>query len=243
MHSFINKRSALVDYILIIVGTGLLAVAIQCLFDPVSLVTGGFTGLSIVIKEMTSDIIQGGIPLWFTNIMLNIPVFLVAYKVKGKEFIFRTVIGTGLLSAWLYIIPPMDLAHGDYFLATVVGGAIAGLGIGLILLAKATTGGTDMVATIIQHYMKHYSIVQIMQILDALIVLVGLYVFGLYAGLYSIIAIMVATKVSDGVMEGFKFSKAAFIITGKRLCPAPFSKKCTIRQDCHKNRDRRHVRR
>jgi len=88
-------------------------------------------------------------------------------------------------------------------------------GIGLILLAKATTGGTDMVATIIQHYMRHYSIVQIMQVLDALIVLVGLYVFGLYAGMYSIIAILVVTKVSDTVMEGFKFSKAAFIITDK----------------------------
>lgn len=215
MQNFINKRSTFRDYIFIIVGTGLMGMAIQCLFDPVSLVTGGFTGLSIVIKEMTEEVVPGGMPLWLTNIILNIPVFVFAYKVKGKEFIFRTVIGTGLLSAWLYVIPPMDFSHGDYFLAAIVGGSVAGLGIGLILLAKATTGGTDMVATIIQHYMRHYSIVQIMQVLDALIVLVGLYVFGFYAGLYSIIAIVVATKISDAVMEGFKFSKAAFIITNK----------------------------
>ena len=215
MQRFINKKNAFWDYIFIIVGTGLLAASIQCLFDPVSLVTGGFTGLAIVIKEMTAGIMPGGLPLWLTNIMLNIPVFAIAYKVKGKSFIFRTVVGTGLLSAWLYVIPIVDLSQGDHFLASVVGGAIAGLGIGLILLAKATTGGTDMVATILQHYMKHYSIVQIMQVLDALIVVVGLYVFGLYAGMYSIIAILVVTKVSDMIMEGFKFSKAAFIITNK----------------------------
>ena len=85
---------------------------------------------------------------------------------------------------------------------------------GLILLAKATTGGTDMVATIIQHYARHYSIVQIFsEILDAMVVLCGLYVFGLRAALYAIVAIFITTKVSDTLMEGFKFSKAAFIIT------------------------------
>lgn len=215
MQRFISKKNAVWDYIFIIAGTGLLAGAIQCFLDPISLVTGGFTGLSIVIKEMTSKIVPGGMPLWLTNLILNIPVFLIAYKVKGRSFIFRTVIGTALLSAWLYVIPAVDLAHGDYFLASVVGGAIAGLGMGLILLAKATTGGTDMVATIIQNYMRHYSVVQIMQVLDAMIVMIGLYVFGIYAGMYSIIAIMVMTKMSDMIMEGFKFSKAAFIITSK----------------------------
>ncbi|MBR3769138.1 MAG: YitT family protein [Lachnospiraceae bacterium] len=215
MQRFITKKSKLRDYILIIAGTGILAFAIQCMFDPIGLVTGGFTGLAIIVKDMTQGIIPGGMPLWLTNILLNVPVFLLAYKVKGKAFIFRTAIGTFLLSAWLYVIPVIDLSHGDYFLASIFGGALAGLGIGLILLSKSTTGGTDMVATIIQHYVKHYSIVQILQILDGLIVLVGLYVFGLYAGLYSIIAIIVSTKVSDTVMEGFKFSKAAFIITDK----------------------------
>lgn len=215
MQKFIRKKNAFWDYVLIIVGTGSLAFAIQCMFDPIGLVTGGFTGLAIIVKDMTQGIVPGGLPLWLTNILLNVPVFALAYKVKGKAFVFRTAIGTFLLSAWLYVIPVIDLSQGDYFLAAIFGGALAGLGIGLILLSKSTTGGTDMVATVIQHYLKHYSIVQILQILDGLIVLIGLYVFGLYAGLYSIIAILVSTKVSDMVMEGFKFSKAAFIITDK----------------------------
>ncbi len=213
MQKFFYRRSRVREYLMLIVGTAFVAISIQCIYDPISLVTGGFSGLAIVIKAVTEPFIPGGIPLWLTNIALNIPVFLVAFKVKGKRFIGRTLVGAFLLSAWLYVLPPIDLTQGDYILAAVLGGVICGIGMGLILLAKATTGGTDMVATIIQHYARHYSIVQILQILDAMVVLCGLYVFGLRAALYAIVAIFITTKVSDTLMEGFKFSKAAFIIT------------------------------
>lgn len=215
MRKIFYKRSVLWDYIFLIIGTALVAVSIQCIYDPISLVTGGFTGLAIVVKELTQSIYKGGIPLWMTNIVLNIPVFLLAFRMKGTRFIARTLCGTFLLSAWLYVIPPIDLTQGDYILAAVFGGCIGGVGMGLVLLAKATTGGTDMVATLIQQKLRHYSIVQIMQILDALIVLCGFYVFGIRAALYAIVAIFITSKMSDALMEGFKFSKAAFIITDK----------------------------
>lgn len=215
MQKFFYKRSKICDYILLIVGTGLLASSIQCVFDPIGLVTGGFSGIAIIVKALTEDLISGGVPLWLTNFVLNVPVFLVAYKVKGKSFVGRTLAGTFLLSAWLYVIPPIDVTQGDYILAAVFGGVLSGAGMGLILLAKATTGGTDMVATLIQHYVRHYSIVQILQILDAIVVLAGFYVFGIRAALYAMVAIFVTSKVSDALMEGFKFSKAAFIISDK----------------------------
>lgn len=215
MQKFFYKRSAVWDYILLIVGTGVLAFSIQCVFDPIGLVTGGFTGISIIVKALTEELIPGGIPLWLTNLALNIPVFLAAYKVKGKSFIGRTLIGTFLLSAWLYVIPSIDITQGDYILAAVFGGVLSGSGMGMILLSKATTGGTDMVATLIQHYLRHYSIVQILQILDALVVLTGFYIFGIRAALYAIVTIFITSKVSDTLMEGFKFSKAAFIISDK----------------------------
>lgn len=213
MHKFLCRKSKVWDYILLILGTGLVASSIQCIYDPISLVTGGFTGLAIIVKNITQGVVPEGIPLWFTNFMLNIPVFAVARKIKGKAFIGRTLIGTFLLSAWLYIIPSVDLTQGDYILAAVFGGLIGGIGMGFILLSKATTGGTDMVATLIQHYLKHYSIVQIMQILDGLIVLCGFFVFGIRAALYAMVAIFITSKVSDALMEGLKFSKTAFIIT------------------------------
>lgn len=215
MQKHMYKRSKVWDYVMLIVGTGMLATAIQCIYDPIGLVTGGFTGLAIIVKSLTSQLFAGGIPLWLTNIALNVPVFLIALKVKGKRFIGRTLVGTFLLSAWLYVIPPIDLTQGDYILAAVFGGVIGGTGMGLILLSKATTGGTDMVATIIHHYVRHYSVVQIMQILDALVVLCGFYLFGIRAALYAIVTIFITTKVSDALMEGFKFAKVAYIISDK----------------------------
>lgn len=212
-NNFFYKRSAWMDYICIIIGTGLVAMSIQCVYDPINLVTGGFSGLAIIIKAMTEHLFEGGIPLWLTNIMLNAPVFIVAYFVKGKKFIGRTLVGTVLLSAWLYVIPSIDLTQSDYTLAAIFGGVIGGAGMGMVLMSKATTGGTDMVASLIQHKLRHYSVVQIMQILDGLVVLCGMYVFGIKASLYAIVAIFVTNKVSDMLMEGFKFSKVAYIIT------------------------------
>lgn len=201
------------NYVLILVGTAVMALAIQCIYDRVGLVTGGFTGLTIIIRNITKSVISGGIPLWFANIVLNIPVFIYSYVKFGKKFVGRTLFATIMLSVWLYIIPGVDLSGDDYLLAALFGGVFTGVGMGIVLRAGATTGGTDMVAALIQTKMRHYSVVQIMQVMDAAIVIAGLYVFGLRSTLYAVVSIFVSTKVSDGFLEGFKNSKAALIIT------------------------------
>lgn len=206
------RKPRWLDYILIIVGTGLMAFAIQCIYDPAGLVVGGFTGIAIIVKALTVAKFAGGIPLWLTNLVLNVPVFLVAWKIKGKVFVGRTGIATVMLSVWLYFLPKWDLPQGDYMLTAIYGGTITGVGLGMVLLARATTGGTDMVASLIQHYLRHYSIVQIMFVLDGIIVLLGIAVFGIKPALYAVVAIFLNTKVSDALMEGLKYSKAVFII-------------------------------
>lgn len=208
-----NSRPWYVDYLFIFMGTGIMALAIQCIFEPIGLVTGGFSGIAIIIRKMTAGIVEGGVPLWLTNLALNVPVFIAALIIKGRKFLGRTVIGTVLLSFWLYVIPQVNLTQGDYMLSAVFGGVITGIGIGFVLLAKATTGGTDMVSALIQKYVRHYSVVQILQVIDGMVVLAGLYVFGLKPALYAIVAIFITSKVSDALMEGMKYSKAAFIIT------------------------------
>lgn len=206
-----KRRSLWIDIILMAVGTGLMALAIQCIYDPVGLVTGGFTGIAIITKYLT----DGAVPLWLTNLMLNIPLFLVAVFIKGKKFVARTAIATVFLSVWLYIIPLWDFAGGDYVLAAIFGGVITGAGMGMVLLAHATTGGTDMLAALIQHKLKHYTIMQIICIIDGIIVAAGVYAFGIKAALYAIVAIYVTSKVSDTLMEGMKYAKAVFIVSDK----------------------------
>lgn len=208
-----RRRSEWFSYLMIIVGSASFGVAIQNIYDPTGLVTGGFTGLAIIVKAITGQLMKGGIPLWFTNTVLNIPVFILGYILMGRKFLGRSLFGTLMLSFWLYILPPLDLAQGDYMLAALFGGLFSGAGVGLVLRANGTTGGTDMVAALIHRKLRHYTVAQIMMILDGCIVLTGLFLFGIRSTLYAIVAIFVATKVSDSVLEGFNYSKAAYIIT------------------------------
>ena len=210
-----KKHGKIYDYIMITLGTAILAFGIKCFYDPVGLVTGGFSGLAIVVKSLSTLLFEGGIPLWFTNLALNVPVFILAYFLKGKGFIGKTFLGTVMLSVWLFLIPAWDLAENDLMISALFGGVCAGAGIGLVIRVGATTGGTDMVAALVQLKMRHHSIVQILQVIDGLVVLTGLFVFGMRPTLYAMIGIVVQTKVSDLIVEGFNYSKAAYIITNE----------------------------
>ena len=210
-----GRKPLWLEYLMIIVGTGLMSLAINSVFDASGMVTGGFSGIAIIIKAWTKGLVNGGIPLWVTNCVLNIPLFFIAWRVKGFSFIKKAILGEISLSVWLAIQPVFHLAGDDLLLAALYGGVIQGVGIGLVFLGGGTTGGTDMMAAIIQKFLQHYSISQIMQIIDGAVGVVGMYVFGIHKALYAIIAVYLVTKVSDGLIEGLKFSKAVYIITEK----------------------------
>ena len=200
-------------YLLIAAGTGIMAFAIKSTFDPIGLVTGGFTGIGIMLRRLTLDVWDGGIPIWLTNLVLDVPLFLLAWRLKGKRFIGRTIAASLLLSFWLGVIPDCDLAGGDYLLAAVYGGVLMGAGIGLVLSAQVATGGTDLIATLLHIRLRAYSIAQILQIIDGVIIIAGIYVCGIRASLYAVFAVYITSRVSDLITEGGKFSKAVYIIS------------------------------
>lgn len=217
MNMQIDKKRKYYDfirsYLLIITGTGLMAFAIKNTFDPIGLVTGGFTGIGIMLRRLTSGFVEGGIPIWFTNIALNLPLFLAALRLKGGRFIGRTFLASMLLSFWLGILPEIDLAGGDYLLASVYGGVLTGAGIGLVLTAQVATGGTDLIATLLHMKFRSYSIAQLLQVIDGAVILAGIYVCGIRASLYAVFAVYITTRVSDLITEGGKFAKAVYIIS------------------------------
>ena len=201
------------DYLLIFVGTALMSIALNSAFDMNGLVDGGFSGIAIIVKSLTESWFGVGIPLWLTNIVLNIPMFFLGIKIKGIRFLAKTIWGTFSLSFWLYAMPIFPIVKGDLFLAVIFGGVLQGVGIGLVFLGKGTTGGTDMVAVLIQHYVKHMSVARIMQLVDALIVAAGAFVFGPKNALYAIVAIYIVAKVTDGLLEGMNDAKAVYVIS------------------------------
>jgi len=212
---FKSRRKPIIDYIYIILGTTILALAINMFLDPLELVTGGVTGIAIIIKALSESVWEGGIPLWFTNMVINMPLFLVALIIKGRHFGWRSFFGTVFLSLALYYTQWIPMVTNDRFLGSIVGGALAGLGLSYVFLAFATTGGTDLGASIIQHFIKHHSLAKIMFALDAVIILGGFFVFGAEKALYALISVFITSKVIDGVLDGFNYSKAAFIISNQ----------------------------
>ena len=208
-------RTLIRNYLLIIIGTALMAFAIASVLEPASLVTGGFTGIAIIVKQFTEHLIPGGVPLSVTNLVLNIPVFLIAIRLKGLRYLIHTLFATVMLSFWLSVLPVVPLAGDDLLLASLYGGILMGAGIGLVFVTGATTGGTDLIAALVQHFLRHYSISNILWVIDTAVVLVGVYLYGIQITLYAIIAIYLTSKISDGIIDGLKFSKAAFIITEK----------------------------
>ena len=209
-----RKKPWYLEYLLIIIGTGLMGTAITSCFDAAGMVTGGFSGIAILVKSWTNGLYGDGIPLWFTNLALNVPLFILATKIKGFKFVKKALLGDFSLTVWLAILPSWKLS-ADLLLVALYGGLLQGIGIGFVFLGGGTTGGTDLLAAIIQKYLRHYSIAQIMQFVDGAVVIVGMYVFGVERALYAIIAVFLVTKVSDGIIEGLKFSKSVYIITDK----------------------------
>ncbi|MCI9361098.1 MAG: YitT family protein [Hungatella sp.] len=204
-----KKRPVWVDYGLIIAGAFIMGFAIKNMYDPAGLVTGGVSGIAIIVKSLT------GLPLWITNTALNIPLFLAAWKIEGGRFLKRTAVATAALSISLGVIPEIEILTGEIFLSSLFGGIVTGVGTGLVFMFSATTGGTDMLAALIRRKFKHYTIAQIMQVLDGVVVLAGAAVFGVPYALYALISIYAVAKISDGILEGINFSKQAFIISDR----------------------------
>lgn len=207
------KRPIWLQYVVITLGTILLAIAVNVVFEPMDLVTGGVTGLAIVIKYWTEPLFQGGVPLWLTNALINIPLFIFAVIIFGRRYIAKTLYATVCLTVALYIVPNDIVWIQDYFLASIFGGVLMGAGLGLIFFYQCTTGGTDLFSSLIQRKMKHYSVPQILMVVDSSIVLLGAVVFGINKALYAVIAVYLTSKIMDDFLEGVKFAKLTYIIS------------------------------
>ena len=201
------------EYGKLISGTFLMAAAIKWIYDPVNMVTGGVSGLAIVIRFLTSPFLEGGLPLWLTTTILNIPLFAAAIYFQGFRRLSRTVTATIALSFFLAVLPDMAFQSEDMLLTALFGGVVSGIGTGLVLGAQATTGGTDLLAALLHRWIRHYSVAQILAVLDGIVVAAGALVFGLEFALYAVIAVFVVGRVSDGMIEGTKFAKQAYIIS------------------------------
>ena len=204
---------ALKRLISIFAGCLLLAAAYNLVFDPNRMVTGGVSGLGIVLKEMTRPFFPGGVPLWLSTLILNVPIYLAGWLVRGRRFVMSSLLGTVLLSLALFLVPSVNIVEGDRVLASIFGGVFGGAGTALVLGASASTGGTDMLGLVITRYVHGYNVASVIGFLDGLVVLTGTLVFGLPSTMYAILAVIVMSRVSDLLLTGQKDARMIYCIS------------------------------
>lgn len=197
------------------VGAALLAFGIQNFMEPAQLVAGGISGLGIILDDTVKNLGGPGVPLWLVNVVCNLPLFVVAWKIRGRQFVGKTILTSLLFSLMLFLASFLPVYHGDLLLAAVYGGAIAGAGLGLVLRGGATTGGVDLAATLLHRKWQHRSVSSMVFFMDAAIILLGTVTFGVEHTLYAVLAVYVMEKLIAWVVEGAGAAKAGWIISRK----------------------------
>ena len=196
----------------IIIGTFLMAFGVSQFLLPNQLSSGGVTGIATITYYFFN------LPMGLTIFALNIPLFILSWIKKGKEFVIKGILGTGFLSLFIDLLDQYTVLTQDRLLACIYGGIIMGLGTSIILKADASTGGTDMLAYVIREYKPKYRTGNLIGSIDIIIIIINVIVFRkIEIGLYSAIAIYIMGKVIDVVFEGVNFTKMIFIISDKYL--------------------------
>lgn len=201
------------DYLLITFGTALLALSIYLFLSPNIIAPGGVTGFAVVIKKLL------GYKIFITNLVINIPLFLIGVFILGRDSGAKTAFGTLSLSFFLLYFEtsfPGLYATNDILLASIFGGVLSGVGIGLVFRAGGTTGGTDLLGAILNNYIPIISIPKLMMIVDLLVVVTaGVVNKSVETSLYSIITLYLIVKVADFIIEGLDYSKMFYIVSSK----------------------------
>ncbi len=200
---------------LLVIGATLTALATKYVYDPAGLVTGGVTGLSIIAKSVGFRYYGLDIPLWMGSLIFNIPIFLYAIKQCGIKHVIRTGFVWAVLTAELYFLPDMSFIPDNLLLVAIDGSILMGIGSGMLLSARATSGGSDMLGEAMHRTVRSVSVGRLIQIIDGIIVALGLVTFGIERTLYAIISVYIMGRVVDLYLHKGKSAKMATIISEK----------------------------
>ena len=197
------------DLILFIIGAVIYSTAINVFLSPNGISPGGFTGVATVVNYLTD------IPTGIMLFIFNIPVLALGFVKLGGMFILKTSFVTALVSFALdtsaKILPPLKT---DGILASMFGGILMGLGLSLILLRGATTGGIDIIAKLINRRYRHLSVGKIILMADGFVIAINALVYkNAESALYSIVAMYAATRMMDLLLYGADRGKIIYIVT------------------------------
>ena len=207
----IKTKDYVWQYVLIIIGSALFAAGFQFFLYPNSIIVGGVSGIAMIINYLTD------LPVGVMNIVLNIPLFIIAWRQFGTKFVIGSFVGMMLSSVFVDLMALVSYSPtNDMLLACIIGGAIKGLGMGIIYYAGATTGGTDIIAKFVRLKYPYINFGTLILLTDAIIILAFAIIFHKVEGaMYAVIAMFVVSRVIDLVLYGVDNSNVCYIISEK----------------------------
>lgn len=195
-------------YLLIVFGALVYSVGLNAFIVGNGLAEGGFVGISILLLYKLR------IPIGVSFFVMNIPLLFFGYRYFGRTFIVKTFVGVVAVSVFSYLTASFAQPVHDRLLAALYGGVICGGGLGIIFRSGGTTGGADILARIARHY-RGYSMGRILFASDVVVISLVALIINEETAMYSLVALFVASRVIDFVIEGISSSRAAIIISDK----------------------------
>ncbi|MDQ0157113.1 YitT family protein [Robertmurraya andreesenii] len=208
-HTFNPVIEKSLEYFYILLGSAIIALVFNVFLLPNRVASGGVSGISTITAA-----VFGWEPA-YVQWAFNIPLFIAGVLLLGRQFGIKTLVGTVFLPFVVFLTKELDPWTHDPLLASLFGGIGIGLGLGIVFRGKASTGGTDLAAQIINKY-TGLSLGTCVAIIDGLIVLTAAIVFDIERGLYALIGLYVTSKTIDLVQIGLGRSKMVMIITNKQ---------------------------
>ncbi len=189
-------------------GAFILAISVNLIFLPNQIVAGGASGLSIVLNELF------GWNVALTLYAINIPLLILCFLLLGKDVGFKTIYGSLINPFFIAITGSLPPLTNNIFLATLYGGVLTGIGLGLVFRGNASTGGSAIISQIVNKYFKISLGVSVF-VVDGFVIATALLVFTKDTVLFSLISLFIIGRVIDRVQVGVLRSKNLFIISDK----------------------------
>lgn len=205
------RKDNLKDFLLITIGILLVAISVVYFFEPNNIAAGGITGLAIVINHYIPFISIGPLVL-----IMDATLFVIALIVIGPKFGAKSIYCSLLLSTSMWVMQKFFsfTITNDLMLATIFGTLIAAAGMAIVFNANASSGGTDIIAKILNKFF-HFNIGKSLLMVDFLVTLLGAITFGINIGLYGLLSVIVNGVVIDKIIAGFKVKSEITIISNR----------------------------
>lgn len=199
------------DFLVMTLGVAVYSIGVVCFTAPNNVAPGGVTGLATAINHLT------GFPIGTLVTLINVPLMVVAFFFLGREYVIKSVycvLAFGFFVDVAFASLPVFVT--DKLLACLYGGALMGVGLGLVYLRQSSTGGTDVIVFLLHKWWPHIKMGTLILLVEAVMVAIITVMYGsIEAALYAVVVVLVSTKLIDLVLYGAESGKMIFVVSTK----------------------------